>query len=162
MASITLEKLFDSLDKTVDDITSNATLEDIGRAIAEIIRVRTRLGYGVSRQGSKRTKLKPLSDMYKAYRRQNRRRLSPETSPNKSNLTFTGQLLDSLTFKAGRGKLRVEPSGRRRGGLTNLKLAEHVTDQGRPFLNLSDNELKQITRIFDFGLNESLRRRLGR
>jgi hypothetical protein len=162
MASITLENLFDSLNKTVEDITSKDQLEDIGKAIAEIIKVRTRLGYGVSRQGGKREELNSLSKKYTRYRRKNRRLLSSSTRPNKSNLTFTGQMLDSITFKAGRGKLRVEPSGRRRDGLTNLKLAEHVTDKGRPFFLLSDNELKQIVRIFDFGLNQSLKRRLGR
>jgi hypothetical protein len=161
MASLSFKQLFDRLQKSVDDSISKSSMDDIGKALVEIIRVRTRLGYGVGATGDQRQKLKPLSLLYREYRRKNRRLMSPQATVNRSNLTFTGQMLDSLdVVSSKKGALSIAPTGTRKGGLKNLTLARYVAEQGRPFMSLSNNELKQLSRIIDEGLNASLRRRL--
>ena len=75
-------------------------------------------------------------------------RLSPYTSPSKSNLTLTGSMLESLVFKAGKGKVTIEPSGRDSKGVSNVKKAEWQEEQGRIFLRLSVTEMKQVTEFY--------------
>lgn len=161
--TISFKELFDFLSKSVDEsIIDKPAMKSLGEAIAEIVRVRTRLGYGVRGNNEKREKLKPLSAIYVQYRKDNRASLSGLTRFKKSNLTFTGELLDSVKpLRVKEGEVRVGPSGVRSGGLKNIDLGTYVSQKGRPFLNLSDNELKQLSRILDEGLNKSLKRRLG-
>lgn len=137
--------------------------------VADIVRLRTRLGYGVQDDGAAKERLKPLAGSYREQRANKARywtgadgkvrrreiesgggrhpQLSDDTTPGKSNLTFTGQMLDSLKGRAtsaGRGE--VAASGNRRGGgASNPDVARYVSEQGRPFLNLSDVEIRRVT-----------------
>lgn len=131
-------------------LTFNAAfMREVGDEVARIIFIRTRLGYGVQAQGSMRQKLMPLSAGYIAMRKKSKKStsLSTATSPTKSNLTFTGQLLESIqTKKAQDGISWVGPIGYRNDGLTNEQVANTVS-KTRPFMFLSDLELLKINRF---------------
>lgn len=110
-----------------------------------LIQKRTRQGSGIARQGGEVRRLKGLSPSYIKFRQSNRIRLSPFTSPTKSNLTFTNQMLGSLDV-VGRGKqMAVAPTGRRSDGKSNQEIADYVSED-RPFLFLSPQELDQAQR----------------
>jgi hypothetical protein len=154
-----------AIDKAVKKIKSSSEMQNFADLTAEIIRRRTRLGYGVKSPGARRERLKPLSESYIEQRRgdavyftddqgqvrrvttsdkfKQRKKLSARTTPNKSNLTFTDQMLDSLTGFARSGEFKVEPTGQRDDGLTNRQVAEYVEEE-RPFLTLSRSEIKQL------------------
>jgi len=140
-----VKKLFGVFDRFVDD----AKMRAIGVEASRLIKVRTRLGYGVSSNGKQRKKLKKLSDNYLIFRAKHRDELDSETSPERSNLTFTGQLLNSMKVKkAKKGSVIIGPSGKRSGErLTNDELGQHVEDAGRPFNYLSNLETKQVERF---------------
>jgi hypothetical protein len=128
----------------------NATfMREVGDETARLIFIRTRLGYGVPSQGSQRQKLFPLSAGYIAMRKKSQKNgfLSSATTASKSNLTFTGQLLESIqTKKAQDGISWVGPIGYRKEGGTNEQVANTVS-KTRPFMFLSDLELKKIQRF---------------
>lgn len=85
--------------------------------------------------------------------------LSELTSPKKSNLTRTGQLLDSIQVtNAGIATVSVGPKGGRDDGLTNQKVAEHVTEAGRPFNSLSKIETKRLHDEVKRNLREAIKR----
>jgi hypothetical protein len=111
----------------------------------------------------------PLSPSYIAYRKgevtfikkngrtiaiksegRSRRRkdLSNKTAPAKSNLTYTGQMLNAIKGKrVGRGKLEIYISPRRRGGgLNNSQIASiHENVKGnRKFFNLTNLQYKRL------------------
>lgn len=88
-------------------------------------------------------------------------------SPNKSNLTFTGQLLESLQRAKHKTKVIIEPTGTRepyrdKNGvikskkLTNKKLAGYLKEQGRYFLGYNDKLKKAVKKK----LLEHIRRNL--
>jgi hypothetical protein len=114
---------------------------------ADAIKLRTRLGSSVSAPGEVKEPLKPLSPAYKEQRKALKAegKLSEFASPGKSNLTLSGQLLDSVkVISAIQGKAIVGPSGSRNDGKTNEDVGKYVTKAGRPFNNPSDSELKRI------------------
>ena len=130
------QKLKEIADKIVKEATSNDSLQNIGNEAAYLIKKRTRLGYGVSEQYGNKVKLKPLSKKYIKQRKNDD--LSNATTPNKSNLTKTGEMLDSMNAKVkGDGVVNIGVDD------NNLDKAGWVS-KDRPFNNLSDAEIKQL------------------
>lgn len=155
------------IDKSIAGFLGRSNVEKILKEAKVIVRRRTLLGFGVPRNGGSRERLKPLSQSYKDQRSgriiffrdkqgrvravpangnfRSRLKLSPKTTVSKSNLTLTGQLLDSLQARiTGPGKGEIRPTGVRDDGLTNEEVANFVQEAGRVFLNLSNNEIKQL------------------
>lgn len=62
--------------------------------------------------------------------------------PGKSNLTLSGELLNSMSYDVTKtGFLVIIPETRRRTGkITNAQLAKYLSKQGRPFMNLTAGE----------------------
>ena len=149
MAKFKVSKDFKDFEKQLKDklkeLTSASAMKEIGLFAANLIKKRTRLGYGVAENLGERDKLLPLSDKYVELRRQ-LDDLSEATTPGRSNLTKTGQLLDSMTaYNAKQGEVTVGPQGTRNdSNLSNEELAVEVAKAGRPFNNISLAELKQI------------------
>ena len=115
------------LGKLLKEAKKPSVLKRIGQKCIELIYNRTKLGYGVSNDkggNAKKVKLPGHSDSYIDYRETYDHLLHDTTTPTKSNLTFTGQLLDALKFKiAGDGiTIYIEDSGRKKGKITNKKL----------------------------------------
>lgn len=154
-----MAKNFDAFAKALTDalrdVTKIENMRDLGEFASEKIRVRTRLGYG-SVNGQK-VKLLPLSTPYINVRR--KKQLHSTTSPRKSNLTQTGQMLGSIKSVSVRpAHVKVSPVGLRSGGrLTNSKLAEYVSNL-RPFMELTKVEIRQLEQFVSKVLNQILSR----
>lgn len=86
----------------------------------------------------------------------------------KSNLTLTGQLLESLKRKKHKTKVIIEPTGKRMPYVnpntgkkvkktpTNKKLAQYLKEQGRFFMGYNDKMKKAIKK----SLTDHIRRNL--
>ncbi len=151
--------VMDKVAKGVAESFKAQAMKLLGAEAIRLIVVRTRLGYGVVRPGAPRQKLKPLSKRYIEHREDSR--LSGFTAPRRSNLTFTGAMLESLRIKTSKaGAVSIEPTGGRRDGQTNAAVAGHVTKGGRPFISLSDLEIKKLARYMEKEiLGKTLRKR---
>ncbi|MCS6281447.1 MAG: hypothetical protein HUM72_12515 [Dolichospermum sp.] len=131
----------------------------LAQGLVDYIKLRTREeGEGTS------GKLDPLSKKYIEQRIKKSNRLHPDTSPSKSNLTATGQMLDALRGRAGGGKVTIDikPTTRRKelngkkSGLTNNEVRQYVEDAGREFLKLSPDEKKDVIDLATQLINEEL------
>lgn len=143
----------------VGEKVSAKALSAFGRAARDMIVARTRRGFGVQRTGAKQERLLKLSTNYKKYRK--RVGVDSTTSPGKSNLTFSGQLLRSLVVIAKKGQVTIRANNRRRKeGFTNNQLAEFVSEQGRPFMGLTVGELRKLRRLYENGLSGAIKKRL--
>jgi len=156
---------FDAVNKKLDRLVASArsksAMKRLAEGVAEQIRKRTRLGYGVDRSGAKQTKLKPLKSEKYIRRRQIARKggeLSGNTSPKRSNLTFTGQLLDAIKGKALRaGESVVYVDENRDDGVLNSDIIDGQENiQGRPFYHISKTEYTNIVR----GIRTVLRKQI--
>ena len=93
--------------------------------------------------------------------------------PGISNVTFTGQLLNAITFKLKNGlagkliNIFVKDSKRRpvkglRGkklkSKTNKQVAEEVAENGRPILGMDSEGTRQIKRILLSEIKKEIRR----
>jgi len=144
-----------------DTVASNRGIKAFGKAAIDIIVKRTRRGYGVRKTASRQYRFAKLSPGYIEKRK--RSKLDPTTSPAKSNLTFSGQLLRSLVVSPGQGgSFTIRPNARgRKGGITNQELADVLAKRNdRIFLNLSGSELKTITGLYEVGLAAAIKKQL--
>jgi len=153
-----LNEIIRAIYDELDELTSRETLTDIGDWIAERLRMRARSGKTATYAGSNLTKLKPLSSSYIKFRTRNRSKLHKSTSPKKSNLTFSGQLLDSIKARIRGESVIIGPTGRRFGGGTNERIAIYVQDQGRPFLYLGRRDISELVKIYDESLQDLIDR----
>lgn len=134
--------------QAVSDAARPQVLRAMGDEAVRLIVKRTRLGYGVDGHGAERSKLKALSPGY-VHLRELDDTLSAMTSPKRSNLTRTGQMLDSMTvLEVRQGSVVVGPVGARDDGLTNAQVAAYVSAQGRSFNFLSRLEQEQLVRFY--------------
>lgn len=152
------------LEEAILKATRPDSMEGYAKFLAEEIKLRTRLGYGVASFGANKKKLPRLKKSTIRQREARRYKdeenkknkektdnsndlLSEKTNPSFSNLTQTAQLLDALDGRSTQtGKAEVFLHDQRRGEtLTNTKLAKHLEDQGRVFMNVSKQELKRLT-----------------
>lgn len=172
-----MSKFNKAMAKVVDEFERKETMNELGEFAVDRIVKRTRLGKGVSEDGGDPQSLKALSKSYKdtrkgkiafatspsghvySYKPKRPPKLSPFTSAGKSNLTFTGQMLDAVKVilsKRGNVKVSVENSKRDEGG-TNKKIAGFVSEE-RPFLNLSAPEILALQRYIRQKLESLLKR----
>lgn len=106
--------------------------------IEELIVNRTRgEGKGVKKQGGNKYTLAALAESTKR-RRKSLKSLHSQTSYDTSNLTMTGDLLDSITATFSNGVITVKV------GNDQVKKAGEV-EKVRPFMFLSKSELKIIS-----------------
>lgn len=121
--------------KLLDLVLTRDNLQEIGNTAAERVRKRVRLGYGVTQTGGNQKRLKALSVPYKAWRKKNKGKLSPEATAAKSNLTQTGDMLDNIEAEVKGKYVEVQIKGN-----DNQDKARWVTQQGRPFFFLTKAE----------------------
>lgn len=145
-----LEKFVRNLRRGTGAAASKANMRLIGERAIQLIVRRTQQGFGVSKTGGNQFKLKQLSQNYIDYRNKNRNKLDPTTKAGTSNLTFSGQMLRSMTVKSvSNSVVTFGPNDRRRkGGLTNAALAE-ILKVNRPFNNLSAKEILVMVEFID-------------
>lgn len=148
-----IDEINDAIKSALEDAVSKTNLKPLANKAADLIRIRTRVGYGVSKSGSPKEKLKELKGSTKKSRNTKKKRglLSDETSPSKSNLTETGKLLDSIKASVpSAGVIQVRLTGSHGDDLSNEKLGEYMHEgsanrEKRPFMGLTDLQIKQLT-----------------
>lgn len=155
-----LNKFIKQIEETVGRAVAPEEMRPLGEFSIGLIVKRTRLGYGVDTELGAKTRLKPLSQRWIDHRRQFDG-LSEMTTPSRSNLTFTGQLLNSTRVLSVRqGYVLLGPIGSRTGSpLTNIQVALQQQKQGRIFMNLSELEYKQTLRFFRRSFDDLLKKR---
>lgn len=143
-----------------------AACKELAIKVADRVKKRTRLGYGVSDSGE-RIRLAGLSDSYIETRQDYSENLSAATRARRSNLTATGQMLDAIEGKGAPSKVIIEIAGRRTGELTggrsratNAEVARYVQEQGRTFFALTTSEKKAFAREVKQLILETVRKRL--
>ena len=138
----------EALRKKVSAQALDAITREIAFLALDLIRRRARSGKGVAKAGGVPRPFKKLSPRYVDYRRRNANRLSAFTTPGKSNVTFTGQMLLSMRLdKRASASYLITFDGKRTDGKTNSEVAAHVS-KSRPFLNLSKDEQERVRRAF--------------
>lgn len=136
-----------AMKQALDDLAHPTNMKYYGELLADMIRKRALLGDGVEKVGEDKRKFKPLSPQYIEERRalQKQGKLSNKTTPAKSNLTSTGELLDSIRVKqVSKGRVTIGPFGMRADGKSNAEVAQHLANMKRAFNNPSKTELKRI------------------
>lgn len=138
-------------------------LQEVGSKMVDIIYKRVKSGGGVQDDSvepgtAKRKALKKLSNSYKDVRKK-----KPPTgefaSAAKSNLTNTGQMLNAMNYRVTSKGVTVymANSGRSDGKNTNRKVAGYVAENGRPFFNITDGELRIIQQLFAKHITKKLK-----
>lgn len=143
------DKLKQALEKALADATSNQNLDRMAKDLAEQIKIRTRLGMGLSTAGGEPTKLKALSTGYKKQRKN--KILYSETSPSKSNLTLTGEMLNDIVGTSNANGITIDMGS----ALSKDKL-QWNKDNGREFLNISRVQIERITNDLEQTLNTKI------
>ena len=166
---VDVKRFTDKIEKLLGESVSAKLMRPVAQELAKIIVKRTRLGYGVSSNLAEKSKLRASGPggkftpkyLLRRIRARSKGELASTTSPNKLNLTFTGQLLESVkVIKADNGQIIIGPSGRRDDGHTNEQIAKYNADAGRIFLNVSRLEFQQILRFYRREFTD-LRKKLG-
>ena len=145
----------------IDTIVTEQMMNEFGLFMRDIIYKRVKSGKGLTENkvgvgDNSLKKLNELSEPYIKYRK--KQKLGPLASPARSNLTFTGELLEAIVVKAIAKNVNVEIDDRGhsrfREGVRALALK--VAKDGRPFFGLSDSEVK----ILDNFVNRKIRERI--
>jgi len=156
---------------------NEATKKAAERTLKEVVK-RTKAGLGTNGQ------LKALEASTIAFRRRWAAFLAEDTSPAKSNLTATGQLLEALYYRVVGSRFFIKVNSKNRdeglGGeelisvkvtkkksemksrLTNEDVRKFVEDAGREFLALNDQEKAELEKFTANVLKESLKSILGK
>jgi hypothetical protein len=156
---------YQALQKSAAEVCSSSNMLKLGQFVADMIRLRTKLGFGVKQEGQQKEKLAALKPSTIEARRH--KNLRGDTTPGRSNLTETGQMLDSIkAINPTNGKVTVIPTGSRHGdGKSNEDIAQYATDGAsgrvkRAFMNVSNVEhekiKKEVEKIFRVIVKEKL------
>lgn len=154
-----------NLRRAVGNAAKQSALAPLGEEAVRLIVKRTRLGFGVGGDGEERVNLKALSSSWIRQRKrldEEMSILSQFTTTARSNLTFTGQMLDSMqVIRVAQGKIVIGPKGYRTDplskGISNEQVANYVAKAGRPFNNLSRLEQAQLVRFYRRKFGDLLR-----
>lgn len=175
------DEVYSRIEKKIEDARLNvfkkSRLKKIADFAANLIKKRTRLGYGS--EDRKKGKLKKLSESYKqqragkvafargkygqtySYKPEEKPKLSTATTPAKSNLTNSGQMLDSIKGRSpADGYIQIYMDSKRNDGLTNQEVRE-FSEKDRPFFELTEAERKQISREVREELRIEFKKSLG-
>lgn len=154
------------LEKALLKVLSQTKMKSWMDETAADIKKRTRLGSGVEKDLDSKSSLKRLSDSYKQFRKRNPHgELAESTTANKSNLTYSGQMLDSISG-ASKGpfqgeiflKDRRKMLKNQKDSFGNNQLAIWNAEKGRSFLAVSDLEYKRLVQKIEKALTEELRK----
>lgn len=142
-ASETLKQLQAKVIKTIENLEASEFFEKI----PDVIRDRTRDGYGITSDGGKQKNLPSLAESTIARREylDRKGRLSPETAPFFSNFTESGKTLDALMFKKVGKKYVIGFDGRRsRNGKKPSEIKDFGEEKGFKWFGLTANEREEL------------------
>lgn len=149
-----------AVNNALKTFTSGSKIKKYADQSVDIIYKRTKSGKGVTDDQSNAASIKSLKTLSPGYKEQRKTRKGKKGdffSPNRSNLTLTGQMLDSIKSKVSDGKITVSLSGTRDDGQTNKEVGEFVSENGRPFLNLAVEEKQILLRKIETDLIKFVR-----
>lgn len=160
-----LTKVAEKISQVEGATKGDQLLGEIGTELLLDTQARARTGKGFTADtvkvfGSKRTNLPGLAQSTVSSRESvaSRNPTPAFYRKNKSNLTLTGQLLDSLRLFIKRGVIIIRPDGERRPYKTgrpskaktppnNEELSTFLEEKGFYFLGIDDKSLKKIKTI---------------
>lgn len=157
-----LRKFLDRLNR---DVVSTSTMRELGMLGRDIIFKRVKTGFGVNSERTPNPSLQRLKRLSPRYIEQRRRQGVGGSfgSPGRSNLTNTGEMLDSMevkVFNDSNFEILI-PNSLRKDKKLNSRIAEFVEKQGRPFFALTPDEqqilVKEIEDKIRKALNSTLR-----
>jgi hypothetical protein len=137
-----LRKQLEKLNKGLQRIELRAYVDQLPKTIKQ----RTRQGKGLD-DDNDIIKLPPIKKSTIKSREYAQRRgdLDERTKPKKSNLTMTGQLVDSLFARQIRNDtVRLSLNDSRNDGKGNNKIKKYQEDSGRKFFGAANEELKKL------------------
>jgi len=146
--------------KILRNLQTKDTMNEVGETISAAIRRRTRAGYGCSSDDGSRERLAPLAPTTIEIRA-NFSDLSSETSPQKSNLTMTGRMLDELGWTSTNKKTTILFTTQRSSIIAGYAHDGSRNRPKRPFLFLTKTEMRQAIRILQEKRDELFRRYLS-
>ena len=187
----TFSRLISDISKLKTEFYKKKNLDRIAERARSIIYKRVKSGKGVNSDSLKTgeaepSKLKPLSENYKKFRAgkqafytnkktknifltKNKKWIDKPVlgefgSANRSNLTLSGQLLESMTYRVSSKEIYIFiPATKRKrinkfdsSNKTNKEVAEYVSKE-RPFLAITSGELRILEREVDLIIGEILR-----
>lgn len=163
-----IEVLKKKLDDSLKTIITRDVSKELGFKVIDIITKRSLRGYGLSGTGSK--PFKALADSTKDTRKRYKKNLSDKTRPAKSNITGTGQMLESLKPDPSPGKISIEiPTTKRnrelsgaRSSTNNAEVAGYVQKNGRQFFGLTKSERQLVVSEVKSILVDGLKRLLNK
>ena len=144
----------------VENASSKEVMKEVGEQVVRLVRQDARKGNDYL-TGEKFDK---LSAGYRKKRTKYEDYLHPTARPNKSNVTATGQLLESIEVsKTMERSVELECVGTREkspfgGAKTNAEVAHWVEYNGRHFLGLSDKSREKLLKFYDRIVKTILRR----
>lgn len=152
-----LRSVFNAIEKVFNDtVQEDKMLNDIGKEIVKRVKTQTQIGNDLKNED----KQPSLSDGYINYRSRLRQGKVENTSvkpsklmqPERSQLTLTGQLLESLKYEIDKRKatITMEPTGTRKPTkrkndiTTNKELTLDLAKRGREYLGLDKTGVENI------------------
>lgn len=154
MSEIKLGDLAKTLNKDLESIMKEIGSPENMKALADMLKddiiKRTKLGFGVNNKGESQSKLKPLSESTKKARKH--MKLDSTTSPAKSNLTQSGDLLRDLKTVVAQNVASIEL-----GSQESRDKAMWNEQKGRTFMNISKSQILNITNILKKKIAELLK-----
>ena len=155
------------INKLLETILSNvkkkaAIPSNLGGFVANLIKKRTRLGGGVTNgeRGGRKYSLRTIArtPQYERFRKTHKKEMK-ETAPAKHNLTFTGQLLNSIRHKTYSKHVEISLSDSRSDSVSNNDIRKWQAERGRHFFELTSAEMKQTTKFVKLYIERRLRSR---
>lgn len=140
------------LEGILSTVVSDSFLKKLAEEAIKNLRTRARLGYAVAKDGGPQGKFKPLAPST-IKRRQYSSKLSDSTAPKRSNLTDSGKLLDSISYRIVGQRIEIFLEGER-----NQKVAEYVSPD-RPFFHLSATEVSRLVDMIETAIDSYIQQR---
>ena len=173
-------KIAKKIQATIKEVNSQTTLKRIGQLAIDEIYTQTKLGYGFDTVGGPKVKLAPLTKSYKDFRagrvafftdqygqlRKYKPKIKPtldsSTTPNKSNLTFSGSMLRSLTYKVGRNSIKVFIGNAKDAQKAAWAHEGSPNRKERKFLGLTLAGFTKVRNLVDRIFSEKIKTNLGK
>jgi len=134
--SIDIKDLMEEISKIVNEAVKRETVRTASEQLRDDIKERTRGGEGVDKQGNKKP-LKNLQSTTVQIRKNTH--LHQSTSPERSNLTRKGKMLDSMVVVAKKREGSIQFKNK-----SQSRKAKAVTDLGFRFFKASKEETKRV------------------
>jgi len=155
---MTFKDLARQLQRLQKEPVSKETVSEIAQATRDEVKARTQKGFGVNTPKGPKTRLKKLSSGYVKQRRGLKKKgiLGGAATVQKSNVSKTGAMLDSMKYSASENEIRIYISGQE-----NVAKAVDLDSQGRVFMNLSKTEFNKVKRAIEDSIRKKIKRILG-